>query len=364
MPNGGINWSGAKGTFLAGSSLFWASSSTGDLHRLTWSDNGPVSGTDAIVSGPGVDGKSWKAGALFALPGTMPNQGPSASIGYGCAGTACGFDGTGSHDPDGTIASYAWDFGDGSQSTLATPAHTYAAPGTYQVSLVVTDDDGATASANESVLVEDAVQIDYVGSSRHQQDGSVLNQRAPVPTGVAAGDAMVMSMSYNSTTATVADPVGWTRTNTVQSGSMTTVVWTRAAESSDVGATVTVTSSVAVKSSLMIAAYRHATVAPGGTAASVETASRTDHTTPMITAPAGSWLVSVWTDKTAATTAWTAPAGQRVLQTGAGTGAGHLSWLMTDSNGVVAGPVGGLTATADSASSSASMVSVVLSPAG
>jgi PKD repeat protein len=364
MPNGGISWSGAKGMFFAGDSLFWAASSTGDLHRLTWSDNGPVGGTDAVVSGPSRDGLSWKAGALFSLPGTMPNQGPSASIGYGCAGTACGFDGTGSHDPDGSIVSYAWDFGDGSQSTLATPAHTFAGPGTYDVTLVVTDDDGATASAEESVLVEEAIQVEYVGSSRHQQDGSVLNQRAPVPSGVAAGDAMVMSMSYNSTTATVADPAGWSRTNAVQSGSMTTVVWTRTADASDSGATVTVTSSAAVKSSLVIAAYRHATVLTGGSAAAVETITRAGHTTPVITAPAGSWLVSVWTDKTAATTAWTAPAGQRVLQTGAGTGAGHLSWLLTDSGGVVAGPVGGLTANADSASSSAAMVSIVLSPTG
>jgi len=48
------------------------------------------------------------------------------------------FDGTGSSD-DNAIYTYAWDFGDGSTGSGTTPAHTYAAPGTYTVTLTVTD---------------------------------------------------------------------------------------------------------------------------------------------------------------------------------------------------------------------------------
>jgi PKD repeat protein len=361
MPNGGVGWSAARSMFLANNGLYWTNS-TGDLHRVTWTDNGPVSGSDTIISGPGRDGVNWRSTSMFAIPGEAPNQPPTAKISYGCSGLTCGFDGTGSSDPDGTIASYAWDFGDGTQSTQATPTHPYGSAGTYHVTLVVTDDDGATGSTAADVVVTDgASQVTYVGSARHQVDSSTMNQRVAVPPGVAAGDVMVMAMSFNSVTNTVTDPTGWTRTGTTLTSGMTTVLWTRTAVAGDAGATVVVTSTAPVKSSLLLSAYRGAVVSSSAIAA--ETVSRTTHTTPTLTAPVGSWLVSVWNDKTAATTAWTGPNSQRLLQTGAGSDAGHISWLMTDSNGPVSGTVGGVTATANSATNNATMMSVVLAPA-
>ena len=53
-----------------------------------------------------------------------------------------------SSDPDGTIASRLWTFGDGGTSTLANPSHTYAAAGSYTATLTVTDDNGATDSTD------------------------------------------------------------------------------------------------------------------------------------------------------------------------------------------------------------------------
>ena len=67
-------------------------------------------------------------------------------------------DGTTSSDSDGTIASYAWTFGDGGTANGATPAkHSYAAAGTYNITLTVTDDDGGIDSVTHSVSVTPAV---------------------------------------------------------------------------------------------------------------------------------------------------------------------------------------------------------------
>ncbi len=78
---------------------------------------------------------------------TPDNLPPVADAGgnyTGSVGVAVEFDGSGSSDPDGTIVSYAWDFGDGSTSTDESPTHTYTSAGTFDVTLTVTDDGGAT----------------------------------------------------------------------------------------------------------------------------------------------------------------------------------------------------------------------------
>lgn len=77
-------------------------------------------------------------------------------------GTTVSFDGSASSDPDGTVQSYQWDFGDGTTATGATPSHTYTSPGTYTVTLTVTDDSGATDTVTKIVTVDGAPSVDSV----------------------------------------------------------------------------------------------------------------------------------------------------------------------------------------------------------
>ncbi|MGH3352536.1 MAG: S8 family serine peptidase [Nocardioides sp.] len=81
-------------------------------------------------------------------PPSSPDPGaPIALATSSCSvdNNGCSFDGSGSTDPDGTITSWTWDFGDGTTGTGTTPSHTYPAAGYYSVILTVVDDDGKRA---------------------------------------------------------------------------------------------------------------------------------------------------------------------------------------------------------------------------
>ena len=83
---------------------------------------------------------------------TVANAPPVASFTSACRGLTCSFDGSGSSDADGTITSRAWSFGDETTGSGTTVSHTYAAAGTYPVTLTVTDNGGVTAARNQYVF--------------------------------------------------------------------------------------------------------------------------------------------------------------------------------------------------------------------
>jgi PKD repeat protein len=58
-----------------------------------------------------------------------------------------------SSDPDGTVISWFWDFGDGTNSTSKNPSHIFSQKGEWQVTLTVTDNDGAETSITHTVAV-------------------------------------------------------------------------------------------------------------------------------------------------------------------------------------------------------------------
>jgi len=86
------------------------------------------------------------------VTGGTSNVPPVANFSYTASGLTVNFTDS-STDSDGTIASHAWTFGDGSTSTATNPSHTYAAAGTYSVALTVTDNGGATNTKTQSVTV-------------------------------------------------------------------------------------------------------------------------------------------------------------------------------------------------------------------
>ena len=110
---------------------------------------------------------------------TLPNVPPVAAFTFTCSGLTCDFDGSSSQDTDGTIATYAWDFGDTNTSTGVTAQHTYAAAGDYTVALTVTDDDNATNGASQvvTVVAPELVQIGgtITGIVPMDQDGRVVD---------------------------------------------------------------------------------------------------------------------------------------------------------------------------------------------
>ena len=92
---------------------------------------------------------STTASPIVDIWDTVPaNQAPAPAFTGSCSQLVCSVDGTGSTDPDGSIASYAWDWGDGAASTGSTAAHPFATGGAKTVTLLVTDNLGKTAAVS------------------------------------------------------------------------------------------------------------------------------------------------------------------------------------------------------------------------
>jgi subtilisin family serine protease len=120
----------------------------------------------------------WMRVKVPACGFEAPNVAPTASITGPESVTATDpatFDASGSRDSDGSIVSYAWDFGDGATGLGATAGHAFARSGSYVVTLTVTDDRGASAVATKLVTVANAAPaaaFDGPASLRHQTPGT------------------------------------------------------------------------------------------------------------------------------------------------------------------------------------------------
>jgi PKD repeat protein len=364
----GLDWSTANGlAVVGGTTLYYGSATDGNLRRVTLNGLVPQAGTVQIVSGPSIDVIDWRTRALFFGQGpAVVNNPPTASFASSCTALACTFDGTGSSDGDGTVTGWSWNFGDGATATGATAPHTYAAPGTYNVTLTVTDNGGATASTSHPVTVTNPTTsaIAFRGST-----GTSFNSNwgtVTVPANVQAGDALILVVTANSETAAPSAPAGWTTIGTVVDETMVSRAFQRVASAGDAGTSVRVDLSGTWKTSVALLAYSgtSSTSPIVAFASAAESGNTAGHATPIVNNTVdGAWLVSYWADKSSATTDWTAPAGVTARVESIGVGGGRISELAGDSGGPVGtGSQGGLVATADSTNTKATMWTLLLRP--
>ncbi len=143
---------------------------------------------------------SGKATKTIQLQDRIPVSIFSFTSGTILTSVSVSFDGTASFDPDGTIVGYAWDFGDGSTGSGATPTHSYSIAGTYAAKLNVTDNSGSTQVSTQTVTITD------------RPPAISLTQSS---TTAAPGQAVVITISAS-------DPDGTIATTTVNWGDGTT----------------------------------------------------------------------------------------------------------------------------------------------
>ena len=209
-------------------------------------------------------------------------------------------------------------------------------------------------------------EISFVGQSTRNANST--SYTVTVPSAVQPGDALLLFASQAGTAALTGPGAGWTQVGRVADGEVTTV-WRKVAVAGDAGSAVKLTSATTMKVAVSLAAYRgtDTTNPVGSITGAPEPGSTTTHTSPSVAnGTDGAWRVSYWSDKNSATTSWTTPATEVRRASSFGTGGGRVSGVLTDSGAALTAgapaSTGGLAATADSTSGTATMWTILLKP--
>jgi PKD repeat protein len=131
----------------------------------TYAQEGAYTATLVVTDNDGLTDGDTVAVTVNPPPNEPPVAVASADPTSGIAPLTVSFTGDGSYDPDGTVAGYSWDFGDGEGSSAVNPDYTYEWPGTYTARLTVTDDRGGTDTTTHQIeVLQDPDKVVYVGA--------------------------------------------------------------------------------------------------------------------------------------------------------------------------------------------------------
>lgn len=149
----------AKYTWDFGDNSPQQSSTTGTISH-TYAKSGTYSVTLTVLNSVGSSAKLTSAAAVAI------SQAPTPSFTTTTSGLSVNVDATLSKAASGlSISSYQWNFGDGGTATGVTAGHTYSTPGNYTVTLVVTDNLGATATLSHAVEIVVQMTADFIHTS-------------------------------------------------------------------------------------------------------------------------------------------------------------------------------------------------------
>ncbi len=131
---------------------------TGSAVSHTYTGAGAYTAVLTVTDNRGASNSAQAVIAVFAPPNQTPKAVLTATPTTGQAPRVVAFSSSGSVDPDGSIRSYAWDFGDGGTTAGSAASHTYTRAGTYTAVLKVTDNRGATNTAQAVITVLEATR--------------------------------------------------------------------------------------------------------------------------------------------------------------------------------------------------------------
>jgi hypothetical protein len=152
-----------------------------------------IQGAGSIGLATALSATSTNAPVLFtfdnlsAQPYDAP---PVASYTPSCVARSCSFDASASTDSDGTIASYAWTFGDGASDSGVTTNHEYAWDRRWTVTLTVTDNMGVASTTSQSVAVG-TVPSAVLAAVDPTTTSGAEHQTVVEPTTAVAGNTIV-----------------------------------------------------------------------------------------------------------------------------------------------------------------------------